>query len=380
MRTFLLLLALFACSMSWGQMDSLIHDGLVRTYLVHLPVDYSPDNNYALVLAMHGGFGSATNLQNQSQLSRKADEAGFIVVYPEGIKGGLLDIRTWNGGECCGYASDQEIDDVGFIDTLLDVLIDKWPIDSQKVYATGMSNGAILSYRLACELSHRIAAIAPVAGTMSVVSCQPDRAVPIMHLHSYLDSNVLHAGGVGMGIGMTESRPFREIFENWSSLNNCQIQSDTLRNDAAYTQVVWRDCDCQSELQLFLTRDGGHSWPSGRATPIGDPVSTHINANNLMWEFFQDYSLSCSATTRTNNRTRKNKFDVWPNVTSDRQLQIVTPDEVSKFIIQLYTINGHLLSRWMNQVDISLDAYPPGSYIIEIVSDQAIESHRIFLR
>ena len=365
--------------MSYSQMDSLIHDGLVRTYLVHLPVDYSPDDHYPLILAMHGGFGSAANLQNQSQLSRKADEAGFIVVYPEGVKGGLLDIRTWNGGECCGYASDQEINDVGFIDALLDTLIDKWAIDSQKVYATGMSNGAILSYRLACELSHRIAAIAPVAGTMSVVSCQPDRAVPILHLHSYLDSNVLHDGGVGIGIGMTESRPFSEIFAIWSSLNECQIQSDTVRNDAEYTQILWRDCDCQSELQLLLTRDGGHSWPGGRATPVGDPVSTHINANDLMWDFFKNYSLACTGTTRSHIHAQKSKFEVWPNATYDRRLQIVTPDDVSNFIIQLYTINGHLVSHWENQLDISLELCPAGSYVVEIVTDQTIEVHRVFL-
>ena len=134
-----------------AQFDSLIWDSIERTYLVHLPSGFNGSENLPLVIAMHGGFGSADNLQNQSQLGEKADEEHFIVVYPEGVQGGVFDIRTWNAGWCCGHASTTDVDDVGFINALLDKLIDDFPIDTDRIYATGMSNGGFMSYRLACE-------------------------------------------------------------------------------------------------------------------------------------------------------------------------------------------------------------------------------------
>ena len=166
-------IAFFTYSISFAQYDSIHFDGYNRTYLLHLPSGYSGMDSIPLVIAMHGGFGSADNLQNQSQLSIKADAENFIVVYPEGVKGGVLNIRTWNAGWCCGFASLLKINDVGFIDALLDTLINQYSIDTNRIYATGMSNGGFMSYRLACELSDRIAAIAPVASSMSLTSCVP---------------------------------------------------------------------------------------------------------------------------------------------------------------------------------------------------------------
>ena len=157
------------------------YDGYERTYLLHLPTGYDGIEPLPLIIAMHGGLGSADNLQSQSGLSNKADSENFIVVYPEGVKGGVLNVRTWNAGWCCGNSSSSNVDDVGFIDSLLDTLVDRYAIDTNRIYATGMSNGGFMSYRLACELSDRIAAIAPVSASMSVTGYIPSRPVPIIH-------------------------------------------------------------------------------------------------------------------------------------------------------------------------------------------------------
>ncbi|MEA3446040.1 MAG: PHB depolymerase family esterase, partial [Bacteroidota bacterium] len=183
-----IILILFTVNDLTAQYDSISIGNDNRYYLQHLPPTYDPVVPSALVLALHGGFGSAPNLENQSGLSTKADQENFIVVYPEGIVGNF-GIRTWNAGGCCGYAVDNNIDDVGFIDQLLDTLIAGLSIDTSRIYVTGMSNGGFMAYRLACELSHRIAAIAPVAATMSF-DCLPVNPVSIIHFHSYLDENI----------------------------------------------------------------------------------------------------------------------------------------------------------------------------------------------
>jgi len=169
------LLLLLITSQLSAQFDGFPWDGIDRTYLVHLPTAYDEAGNFPLVIAMHGGFGNAHNLQNQSQLSVTADDENFIVVYPEGVQGGVFDIRTWNAGRCCGFASTSDVDDVGFINALIDTLLANYSIDMNRVYATGMSNGGFMSYRLACEISDRIAAIAPVAASMSADVCDPIR-------------------------------------------------------------------------------------------------------------------------------------------------------------------------------------------------------------
>lgn len=262
----------------------------------------------SLVIAMHGGFGSANNIQNQSQLSLKADTANFIVVYPEGVQGGALNIRTWNAGWCCGYASNNNIDDVGFIDQLIDTMLARYNIDSTRIYATGMSNGGFMSYRLACELSHRIAAIAPVAASMSVTSCSPVRSVPIISFHSYQDSNVPYEGGVGTGPSNHYNAPQDSVIDAWAQMNTCQSLRDTIHQGSDFTEIHWMDCGCSSEIIQLVTEDGGHSWPGGNSTVVGDPTSQVVDANYRMWEFFQEHSLECPSTASIPDNTRNSTF------------------------------------------------------------------------
>ena len=111
----------------------IVHDGMDRTFLLHLPIGYNDSTDIPLIVAMHGGFGNAYSIENQSQLSAKADVENFIVVYPEGVVGGGLNISSWNAGWCCGYASNSNVDDVGFIDALLDTLINLYAVDTNRI-------------------------------------------------------------------------------------------------------------------------------------------------------------------------------------------------------------------------------------------------------
>lgn len=349
-----------------AQYDSIAHGGLQRTYQLHLPIGYTGDEDLPLVIAMHGGFGSGTQLENQSQLSVKADEENFIVVYPEGVKS-LLNIRTWNAGNCCGYAVSNDIDDVGFINALLDSLISTYSIDTSRVYATGMSNGGFMSYRLACELSNRIAAIAPVAASMAIDECNPISPVPIIHFHSYQDSNVPYDGGYGDGISDHYNPPLDSVLNAWSLVNDCEITNDTLVNDSAYTHVIWNNCDCSSSIEYYITADGGHSWPGGTTTVIGDPVSQVINANDLMWEFFEDYDLECEELLHIEeDQLSQNLIKVYPNPTTgtfvlvgDRLRQVIVYNNEGKEVFEIKMLPSDMLN-------INLSGEAIGHYFLKV--------------
>mgnify|MGYP000942051716 CR=1 FL=1 len=269
---------------------------LSRTYIINLPPGYNDGNNYSLVIAMHGGGGSGEQFERSSLLSEKANSAGFIVVYPDGVQGnGVLKARTWNAGACCDYARDNNIDDVQFISRLIDKLVAEYKINPKKIYATGHSNGGMMSYRLACELSGKIAAIAPCGSTMVVTSpCIASRAVPVIHFHSEKDTNIPYQGGSGSGPGTVglHLASLDSVMKLWSDKAACTNPNVVEVSNSRYTLTTWTGCNNNVSIKYYLTKDGGHSWPGGKAgSVIGDPPSTAINANDLLWEFFQQHSL-----------------------------------------------------------------------------------------
>jgi len=137
-----------------------------RTFLVHAP-EKLPSRRAPLVIALHGGATNAKAMENYTGLSEAAERYGFIVTYPNG-SGRLERMRTWNGGNCCAYAAERNVDDVAFIKKLIDHMVDRFNVDPSKVYATGISNGAIMAYRLAAEIPERLGAIAAIAGTLGI--------------------------------------------------------------------------------------------------------------------------------------------------------------------------------------------------------------------
>lgn len=272
---------------------TLLVDGIQRTYLLNLPPSYNEAADFALVIAMHGAGGKATQMESDYLLTEKASSSQFVIVYPEGVPSdGTLGARTWNAGTCCDYAVEKQIDDVKYISLLIDELLKKYPkINPKKVYATGMSNGGMMSYRLACELSHKIAAIAPVACSMVTVQpCNPSRAVPILHIHSKLDEKVPYQGGTGIfGYHFPAVEAGIDV---WLRNNRCPIQNKKVNIFAQYTHTVWENCLNNSTIEIYLTEDGGHSWAGGLHNRVlADAPSKAISANDLIWAFFQKYQL-----------------------------------------------------------------------------------------
>lgn len=275
--------------------ETTIVDGLERTYVLNLPPNYYEGNDFSLVIALHGGAGSAEQFESTSKLTEKANSSNFIVIYPEGIqRTGLLKLQTWNAGACCGSAVENNVDDVKFISLLIDELVSKYNINSKKIYATGHSNGGMMAYRLACELSNKIAAIAPNGCTMVTATCNPVRPVPILHMHSELDTAIPYQGGLGSGVGTSgiELDAIETVLDSWSSKNTCANEAEVLVENSDYTHTRWTNCSDNVSLEYYLTKDGGHGWPGGLpGTNNADNPSAVINANDLLWEFFQQYQL-----------------------------------------------------------------------------------------
>ena len=356
-----------------AQYDSIRHNNRIRTYLLHLPSGYSQGDPLPLVVAMHGGFGNAYNMEQQSQLSKNADAENFIVVYPEGIKGGLLNIRTWNAGECCGYASRNNIDDVGFIGALLDTLAGHFSVDTSRIYATGMSNGGFMAYRLACELSHRIAAIAPVAASMNLDECWPERAVPIIAFHSFRDENVPYNGGAGSGFSDHYNFSQESVMQEWSVRNGCHSEKDIIIDDERFTFVKWTNCGCNTEIHHYTTKDGGHSWPGGTQTVLGDLPSEYIDANSLMWKFFQQYSLECGSLTTSGLPEKGNSdFRIYPN--PSRGMVYIENKTSKTYSLAVFDPTGKRVVKTENRNSIDLSDHPPGTYIFVISPEGKIKT------
>lgn len=277
------------------QIDGVMQvDGRARTYWLNLPPGFDQGKDYPLVIALHGGGGSGKQFETSTGLTVKADAEHFIVVYPDGVKSdGLLKAQTWNAGNCCDYAAENNINDVKYISELIDQLVAKYKVNPKRVYVTGHSNGGMMSYRLAAELTNKIAAIAPNSCTMVMKQpIAPSRAVPILHMHSVLDKNVPYQGGVGEGVTNTYFPPVDSVLNVWSSKNACTNTAQVVVNNASYKETQWTNCSNNVTIQYYLTQDGGHAWPGGTAGSItGDKPSTAINANDLLWEFFKQYQL-----------------------------------------------------------------------------------------
>ena len=251
-----------------------------------------------MVLAFHGGGGNPDSMIRLSGLNASAERHGFVVVYPHGSARFGERRLTFNAGNVGGYAMNQMIDDVAFTRELLDDLASVLRIDQDRVFATGMSNGAMMAYRLASELSDRIAAIAPVGGPMGTRNCRPLRPVPVMHFHGTADALAPFRGGFGIrpdgGRGVTDFFSVEHSIAQWVEANKCnpepavQHLPDTARDGMTVVMKSWTGGQSGSEVVLIEIIGGGHTWPG--EPPVADflgPSTSDISANEMMWEFFR---------------------------------------------------------------------------------------------
>ncbi len=272
-------------------------DGRERSYVVHVPAKAAKAERLPVVLVFHGGGSTVEMMVGYTGMNDLANREGFLAVYPRG-SGRVDKYLSWNAGNCCGYAARHEIDDVRFVEVLLDDLAEWAPIDSKRVYATGISNGAMMSYRIADELSDRIAAIAPVAGPMGKVGCRPRQPVSVIHFHGTDDQFAPLKGGVGQrSLSRTNFRSVQDSIDDWVKANGCNLKGrgQKLPNQTddgmTVTQTTYGKGKKGAEVVLVVVHGGGHTWP-GRVPKLNflGPATLDISANEMMWRFFQKHA------------------------------------------------------------------------------------------
>jgi polyhydroxybutyrate depolymerase len=287
---------------------SIQHGGRSRSYILHVPRAASEGRALPIVLAFHGGGGEAEGYKGYAGLDAVADREGVLVVYPNGS--GILPRRllTWNAGECCGYAMNQRVDDVGFAIAVLDDLARRTRVDARRVYATGHSNGAMMAHRLGAERADRITAIAPVAGAYNLDAFAPARPVAVLQIHSVDDPRALYKGGLGPpfpGTNVRSShRPVEEGLERWRRYNGCSAPTrvaETRTGTAATggatqtaTLVVWDGCATGGRVAHWKLTGVGHTWPGNRRGELREeligPPTTLVSAAEEVWKFFAPLS------------------------------------------------------------------------------------------
>jgi len=283
-------------SLPWG--------GLVRTYRLHLPPAAMQAKAMPLVLALHGGGGTGARMEKLTlgRFNTLAEIEGFAVAYPDGVE------KHWNDGRLSGkYRAHREnLDDVGFLSALIDHLVRKRRIDPRRVYATGISNGAMMSYRLACELTGKIAAIAPVAGNMPAAEaprCSPSRPVSVLMINGIADPMVPWAGGeVHFGrLKLGRVWSVAETVKFWVAHNGCS-PTPTVRwlphrgpaDGTRVRQEVYGHGRNGTEVVLYAVEGGGHTWPRGhRYLPeiFTGKTSQDLEAAEVIWNFFQRHRI-----------------------------------------------------------------------------------------
>ena len=276
---------------------ALRYDGRDRSYLVTIPPQARKGRPLPVVLNFHGGGSDAGGERHYTRMDDLAGRQGFVAVYPNGA-GTFSHFLTWNAGTCCGYAQEHNVDDVGFALAVLDDLARRLEIDSRRVYATGISNGGMMAYRLAVEASRRIAAIAPVAGGMVVTSFRPTRPVPVMHFHSVDDPRAPFEGGPGFNPGIVHPN-IESVIARWARFDGCDPmpRAAARRRGAGQTATELRYGGCRgaTDVVLWKLTGAGHVWPGGRDTVLTrarlGPGTALVDANAQMWRFFMGHPL-----------------------------------------------------------------------------------------
>lgn len=273
------------------------HEGMKRNYLLHVPKKYDAKRETPLVLALHGATMSGPAMAYLSGFHETGDRHNFITIYPNGTGPAVL-LQTWNAGAFPGGLVKKKIDDVGYLAKVLDDAATVLNVDKKRVFACGLSNGGMMCYRLASELSERIAAIAPVAGTLALEKVDAKRPVPVLHIHGTKDFLVPFEGPKTDGktklflfMGVEDSlKPFVK-------LNECAEKGET-------SEIACKDDKLKiicrkhgsgkngAEVVLICIEGGGHTWPGRDTNPafLG-ATALDFNANEAIWEFFKKHPM-----------------------------------------------------------------------------------------
>lgn len=363
---FVFLLTAIGISAQMTVLGTLNHDGLTRDYRLRLPANHDKNVPIPLVLNFHG-FGSNANEQEfYSYMNAVADTAKFAVCYPNGIE------KAWN----VGWEFGSTANDVDFVATLIDELVNKYGFNTNKVYACGMSNGGFMSYVLACELNTKIAAIASVTGSMvpgKLETCTPGKAIPVMEIHGTADSTVVYNGSpIAVAIP--------EVLTFWQNNNGCdtepiiqQVPNTSTTDGTTSEKWTYVNCDGNQDIIHYKVFNGAHTWPG--ALLLTGVTSKDFNASVVIWNFFKRYSLDGTVPSKDISATEE--INVYPSPFGQ---ELIIDAETAGTSIKIYDIKGSLMiskSLDAGKNSINTDSWSTGTYLIHASNSKGTSTTKV---
>jgi polyhydroxybutyrate depolymerase len=277
---------------------------LERHYVVHVPINYTESKPLPVVIMFHGGGGKAKGAMRETGWADKADQEGFLAVFPEGTRRNphlqprfVGNAQTWNDGSKNHLligAVRRRVDDVGFVNALIDDLIARYNVDQHRIYAAGFSNGAAMAFRVGRELSNRIAAIAPVSGTDWLEQPVIREPVSLLYITGTADPlNPIDGGEIKLGpLPLGTKPPVREFIQKWIKMLGCSQEQKVIFDKDGVKGRAYGQCQDGAEVIFYTIEGMGHCWPGGKSflpERIVGKCSDKMNATDVIWKFFQDH-------------------------------------------------------------------------------------------
>jgi len=281
-------------------------DGFERNYIVHVPPGYDSKTPSPLVVMLHGGGGTAKAAIWETGWTGKADKNGFLAVFPNAMSRDpsrrssfVRNPQLWNDGSDRFYPGQKAINDIRFINALLDDLSARFVVNKRRVFVTGFSNGASMSFLAGAQLSNRIAAIAPVAGACWFEPVVLKRPVSMLYITGKADPlNPIEGGVPKLATGASDrvrakpKPPVRESILKWAKGLECPMTPVSVSDVNGVRAETFGPCRNGTEV-VYIAVDGlGHTWAGGRSllpeSMVGK-TSDRINALDVIWDFFQKH-------------------------------------------------------------------------------------------
>lgn len=266
---------------------SIVVNGVERHFIIYVPKEYSAKTAHAAVIVLHGGGESARYMMIETRWAEKANQEGFVAVFPEGTRpdpakpaGLKVNQQTWNDGAGRFYHHEERnIDDVAFVDAIMDTLISEFAVDEQRIFITGFSNGASMTLRIGVELSHRVTAIAPVAGGLWVEEPRLSRPVSLISISGVKD--LLPKKGevmFGKEVRVIQA-PVQNLTLLWAEMIGCSLKAN-VSEKSGVRKVVYSPCMDASLVVRYSLEGLGHVWPGGKM----------FDATDVIWQFFEQHA------------------------------------------------------------------------------------------
>lgn len=366
----LAIIGLLSFSRVWGQQTingSFVFGGKTRTYSFYVPASYQASQAVPLVLNLHGYTSNGSQQNLYTNFKAIADTAGFIVVHPDGTYD-LSNNRFWNFG-----IFGASVNDLGFLEALIDTISNQYSINPNRVYSCGMSNGGYMSYYLACN-STRFAAVGSVTGSMSnemYNTCSSQ--TPVIQIHGTTDPTVPYNGNA-------TSKAIEDVVAFWVNQNQCNTQAivtavpDNNPSDGATADhYLYNNGVNGNTVEFFKVTNGGHTWPGG-AVPLSSAGNTcmDFSASKEIWRFFSQHEKGTATIATTHEAT----VHVFPNPVKS-QLNIVSEKPIQQ--LNVIDLQGRIIisTAIENKHSLSMEMIAPGVYWLEVITPTNIERVKI---